>query len=274
MPTAAATGRNRVATNVRDDGDLRDRPGAQDRRDRAGCAASRPRRRSAPPRASASRPCRRCPENATRITSIQTPEKIDAQRVARPGRDVERGLADRAAHRLAAEEAGGDVADALGDEVPVRVRRRRRGSAPTRRPRRPGRARSPPPRARRRAGSERDSREVGQVRERDAARDRRRRPRPARRVARRDDHARVGTTRATSGRDGGQPGAREHAPAARARRSAVSSDAESIRLGWVTTSSALASATAPVARRRRSGPGAGRRRCSTATPVRKPIITE
>ena len=57
--------------------------------------------RSAPPPASAWRPCRRSRRTATRITSIQIPEKIDAPARPRPRGDVQRGLAHRAADRLA-----------------------------------------------------------------------------------------------------------------------------------------------------------------------------
>ena len=71
------------------------------------------------------------PEKATMISSIQIPDQIEAQRVRAPAARVERGLPDRAADRLPLEQAAGDVADALGDEVAVDAGRRAAGVGAT-----------------------------------------------------------------------------------------------------------------------------------------------
>ena len=62
------------------------------------------------------------PENASRMIAIQIAGEDRRPAVTCPGRDAQGRLTDRAADGLSPEETGQQVADTLGQEVPVRLR--------------------------------------------------------------------------------------------------------------------------------------------------------
>ena len=253
MPTAAGDRQKSVATNVVDEGDPRREPARRDGVDRAPMR-SEPRAAKISTAASvgmATWPT--IPENTHQDQQHPDARADRGPAGARARREVQCGLPDRAAHRLPAEEARGDVADALGGEVAVRVGRRAVGlgaasatpapctstiaataSAPTTR-------------------SLESSREVGQVR------------RAGRRSgSRRRRSTRVDVVRAEAGERGhdqrdqrptnADRRVRASAPASPRSRRPTAADAGSIAPGWVTTFQAFATATRPsLGRPSRSG---------------------
>ena len=276
-PTAAATGRNRVATNVA-------MTAICEAREVRMMARTCP-VRSDPMAATISTAANvgiatvpTTPENASRMIAIQTPGEDRRPAVACAGRDVQGGLADRAADRLTPEEAGragcrrpgpgSPGSGPTGDAVGVRCRLADAGALDQheRRDReRPGDAASRR-RARRGAGVPGIGRPRGIS------------PTSLTRVDR------VGARRPTTADASGSTSAISDEYAAslvRARATRITSaDTPGPARRHVDAPGGRAAGPRPwpgrTSRRRPSPPGRGScpRTMFTATPVRKPIITE